>query len=428
MTSLMDRAFGNKAPVAYAASNTPRSFSTMLGLNRGNKVRQMESMGSVGTLFSIVELISESMGAIEWKLYRKSDGRGKISGDDRREVLDHSALTVWNKPNNFYTGQQFRETLQQHIELSGENCFFPVLDERMPQLGPIELWPVRPDRITPIPSRKEFIAGYEYRGVDGETVPFKTNEVLRMLKPDPIDPYRGMSVVQALMADLESTKYAAQWNRNFFLNSAQPGGIIEVPERLSEPQFDELVSRWNEQHRGVSRAHRVAFLEQGKWVDNSYSMKDMQFVQMREISRDVVMEGFRIHKHMLGISDDVNRANAVAADYTFAKRLIVPRANKWRDLLNTQYLPLFGTSTKGLEFDYSSPVGESEEEENAERDSKVKALVALVAQGADPVEACKYLELPPMSFTKSQPAVQPAQPAVPQAPGTGAIPDGQGPA
>ena len=45
----------------------------------------------------------------------------------------------------------------------------------------------------------------------------------------------------------------------------------------SDPVGIVSMVQWEEQHRGVSRAHRVAILEQGKWIDRKYTMRDMQF-------------------------------------------------------------------------------------------------------------------------------------------------------
>jgi hypothetical protein len=59
---------------------------------------------------------------------------------------------------------------------------------------------------------------------------------------------------------------------------------------------------------------------------------------------------------MLGLSEEVNRATAQAAEYVFGKWLIVPRLERIKQALNDEFLPLFGPTTKGLEFDYESPV------------------------------------------------------------------------
>src|SRR3546814_12693954 len=80
------------------------------------------------TLFrAIVHATSEATGRVDWRLYRKSLTGAK---EDRVEVLQHPALVVWNKPNAFMTRQELVESVQQHVDLTGEGwCAFPK-DER----------------------------------------------------------------------------------------------------------------------------------------------------------------------------------------------------------------------------------------------------------------------------------------------------------
>src|SRR3546814_5064049 len=54
----------------------------------------------------------------------------------------------------------------------------------------------------------------------------------------------------------------------------------------------------------------------------------MQFAELTNVSRDMIRESFLIHKHILGQSEDVNLANALAADEAFAERLVVPRLER----------------------------------------------------------------------------------------------------
>ncbi|KKK81335.1 hypothetical protein LCGC14_2814460, partial [marine sediment metagenome] len=60
------------------------------------------------------------------------------------------------------------------------------------------------------------------------------DDVVQLKMPNPLDPYRGMGPVQSILADLDSERYSAAWNRNFFINGAEPGGIIEVDRRLDD--------------------------------------------------------------------------------------------------------------------------------------------------------------------------------------------------
>lgn len=344
----------NKAPIPYAPKRSG-GFS-MFGGTRSDKTAELSAMQTLGTVFSIINLTSTAVSQVEWRLYRtRSDGRRVLEGETQRtEVTRHLALEVWNRPNKFYTRGEFVEAEQQHVDLTGEGWWVVGRDPRAS--FPLELWPVRPDRIEPIPDRDDFISGYCYYGPEGEKIPLATNEVIRLRMPNPLDPYRGLGPIQSMLTDIDSAKYSAEWNRNFFLNSAEPGGIIQIDRRLSDDDFNELRDRWNDQHKGVAAAHRVAILEQGQWVDRKFSMRDMQFAELRNVPREMIREAFHVAKSMLGTAEDVNRANAEAGEAHFQKWVTVPRLERFKQALNTQFLPMFGEAAANLEFDYDNPV------------------------------------------------------------------------
>jgi HK97 family phage portal protein len=370
----------------------------------------MRAMGSVGTLFAIVSRLANATAQNEWKLYR-SAASGK--DEDRTEVTSHAALDIWRKPNRFFTGQEFVETFEQHVDLVGEGWWIVGRNPRMRSV-PLELWPVRPDRMMPVPSAEGFLAGYIYLGPDGDQIPLQLDEVIQLRMPNPLDIYRGMGPVQSLLADLDSARYSAEWNRNFFVNGAGPGGILQVEKRLGDDEFAELTARWREQHQGVANAHRVAIVEQGQWVDSTYTMRDMQFAELRNVQREIIREAFGFPKPMLGTVDDSNRANMEAADVMFARWLIQPRLERIKQALNSDFLPLFGTTGKGVEFDYESPVPNDRTADSAELTAKTAAYQVLVNAGVEPDDAAEVCELPRMKIKIVEPLPAPvAPPALP---------------
>lgn len=384
------KALTNKAPVPYSAS---RNLS-LPSIRRNNAEMQMAAMGAVGTLFSIVNRTSNATSQVAWHLYKKIDPR-KGQGQ-REEVTNHLALDIWNKPNQFFTRQEHVEASQQHLDLTGESYWVIAKNPNMNL--PLELWAVRPDRMTPVPHPTEYLTNYIYTGPNGEQIPLKREDVIQLRMPNPLDPYRGMGPVQSILTDIDSSAYAAEYNKNFFLNSAEPGGIIEVDKRLTDDEFDEMVQRWREQHQGVAQAHRVAILEQGKYVPQQYTMRDMQFAQLRDVSREVIREAFGFPKPMLGAVDNVNRANAEAGELMFARWLIIPRLERIKQALNNDFLPQFGITSKGLEFDYDSPVPEDRAADDAERNSKATAAQTLIQAGFDPHDVLDIVGLPYMNF------------------------------
>ncbi len=399
----------NKAPVPYVSrSQVSRLFAEPHGAQA-----QIRSYASNGTLFGIVNRTSTATAAVGWKLFNSAASGKK---EDRTEVTRHHALNVWNNPNPFFTQRRLVETEQQHVDLTGEGWLVVARNPLMRSI-PLELWPVRPDRIRPVPSATEFTAGYIYTGPDGQEIPLELDEVLRLVMPDPDNPYRGLGPVQGLLRTLDTARYSEEWNRNFFLNNAEPGGVIEVEERLGDDEFNEFRDRWAEAHQGVNNAHRVAILENGmKWVDRKYTMKDMQFAELAALNDDKLFVAYGVSKSMLGIVTDVNRANADSGKAMFAEYLTVPRLDRIRDMLNFSYLPLFGAAGKGLEFDYDNPVPPDAEAQDRERTSKATAAKTYVDAGFTGKSVVEALELPDsLVWEKPEPPKPPvmagAQPA-----------------
>lgn len=364
-----------------------------------NMAAGLATYSADATLFAIVSGSAESTSQVTWKLYSKARS-GKI--EDRTEVPpgSHPAQVIWDRPNPFHSGMLFRETGMQHFEATGE---WDWVIDNSPGF-PLNMWCVRPDRLHPVKDYNEYLTGWKYV-FDGEEIPLTLDQVRRVIRPDPNDSYRGMAPVISALADVDTNKLAAEWSRNFFYNNAQPGGMIEYERRLTDVEFKETVQRWREQHKGVGNAHRIGIIEGGKWVDSKYSVKDMDFSALRQLSSEEIRKAYRYPKPMLGTVDDVNRANADAGEYIYGKWFIVPRLNRVRSVLNDDFLPLFGPNDASLyEFDYDpSVIPEDRVQNTAELTAKANAAKAFLDMGYDHIDVEEYLELPAMKWEKPEP-------------------------
>lgn len=385
-------------PVPYVSRW--RNSLTTIGMSSGNRGRaeQLAEYGANGTLYGVVSKLASMTSRVEWKLYQKA-----ASGleEDRTEVTRHAALMVWTRPNGFMPWQEFSEVSQQHLDLAGEAWWVIVRAFNTP----IEMWPIRPDRMTPVESNTDFIAGYIYTSPDGEKVPLAREDVIMIRTPAPLDIYRGMSAVVPLESDLDAQGTQSAWASSFFRNAAQPGGIIEVDRVLQDEEFEEMVTRWAQQHQGVSNAGRVAILEQAKFTPLSYSQRDMQYVESRGFTKQAILDAYGFPKFGLGDVDDVNRATAQASLALMAETLTVPRLDRLKAAANFEFLPMFGPTTKNLELDYVNPVPPDAETENATLTAKTAAWATLVREGADPDEAADVVGLPRMKVEKPEPKV-----------------------
>lgn len=386
----------NAVPVPFAGQ---RAMPSLFGRSRGasSRTEQLDAMGSMGTIYAIVTKLASATASADWHLYRKA--RSGLDAD-RTEITKHAAIDVWNHPNAFMTRNEFVEVMQQHLDLSGESEWLVETAPGFEGAGPLGLWPIRPDRMEPVPSATDFLAGWVYSGPDGQQVPLTVAEVIQLRSPDPTDPYRGLGPVQTVLADIEGSRFAADYNRNFFLNSGEPGGVLMAPETLTDPEFNDLRDRWAQTHRGISKAHQVAVLEGGvTYQPTAITQRDMQFSELRTLSSEMVRQAFGFPKPLLGSVDDVNRANAEAGEYVFSKWLIVPRLDRVKGALNNDFLPKFGPTADGLEWDYDSPVPADDVAESGVLTAKIGAVSALVASGFDPADVLAMLGLPALGYS-----------------------------
>lgn len=377
----------DEAPVPYASTSP---FGIPSGTAETVGEAAYDAYGSVGTLFAIVRALGDAVSSVEWHLYRRTSARDKTK---RTEVMGSAFMTVWDRPNPFFSGRFFRETVQQHIDLVGEG--FIILNK----IGNVivEMWHARPDRMHPVKHPTKYLTGWIYMGPDGEEVPLTTDQVIQIKLPNPGDTYRGMGPVQTLLADIDAARYSAEWNRNFFINGARPGGIIEVDYKMSDPEFNAFVARWRQQHRGVANAHRVAVLENAVWKDTSFSMQDMQFTELRNLPREIIREAFAFPKPMLGTVDDVNRANAAAGKEIMAENQTVPRLSRWKDVINTFLLPQFANGAS-LVLDFDNPVPINSEDADRERKTQTDGVFRLAMVGFDGNDAAQAMGLPEMKW------------------------------
>lgn len=417
MKSALARMSGARKPPMPldGASSFRRGHSFSLGVGRGDRETMMRQFGMSGTINSIVSLMAQSAATPTWRVYKKQpvDGRRRYTTADQRvdqrvEMVSHPAIDLLNNPNDMNSGFEFREATWQHLELTGETFWILNMDRGFPTA----MWYVRPDRMEPVHAPDGMLLGWMYTGPSGEQVPFKADEVILEKYPDPLDPFRGAGPVASILPNIQQQRYATEYQRNVFLNGADPGGVITVPHALTDREYDELIERWRESHRGVARAGHVGVLEDGmNYAPTGRANKDMDYVELRLTNRDEMREAWRVHKAMLGTSDDVNRANAQTAEEVFIAWSILPRLNRRRDTLNSKLLPLFGSTGTGVEFDYDDPSPVNAENAAAEMVAKAQAFAQLVQAGVDPHDALETVGLPDMDMAADAvPGQLPASP------------------
>jgi HK97 family phage portal protein len=334
-------------------------------------------------VYTCVNAIAEEVANIDLRLM-KWTSKGNI------EIYDHIALDLLKNVNNFSTSSMLFLGTQSYLELSGNTYWY--LPKGNVTQKPAEIWLLDPTRMTVVRDSTEVISGYVYMNEKGAKIPVDVDEILHFKRFNPLDRYYGMGTVQAAAMAIDIDNYSAQWNKNFFYNSAVPSAVLETPEEITDEEYNRLKANWESKYQGLDNAHRLAILQGGMtYKPMNMTQKEMDFLEQRKFTRDEIMAMFRVPKTILGITDDVNRANAEASEYVFAKRVVQPRMQFLVDHLNEFYLPLFKVDPNTMWFEFDDPVPENVELDitykgSGIRDGWLTPNEAREMEGLSPVE------------------------------------------
>ena len=324
----------------------------------------LRAYGDIGWWHSVNFRIAMGLSEVKWTL---SD----VSNREKpKQIHNHKILDLLYQVNPFQTSNEFIALDSIYMESVGES-FWAINNNALDE--PSELVLPYPHKMSVVPSREfPFVKGYVY-GSGADVIPFGVNEIIHFKYPNPLNQYRGMGSAQAIGLELDSELYSSQWIRQFFFNSARPDGVIQFDYNLSDEQFEKLRKQWQEKYKGVSKAHQVALLEGGgKYIQIANSVKDMDFPDLKLKNRDSILGVVGMPLSVMGISENVNKANAEAGDYTFARWIIKPRLDWKVAKLQEQLLPKFRNS-QNLKLGYEEVVPETIEQKRDLAESGMRA-------------------------------------------------------
>lgn len=168
---------------------------------------------------------------------------------------------------------------------------------------------------------------------------FPTGSVVPFIDVGTQSPLRGLGATEALRRRLLADFAAETLDIRAAENGGIPGFWLATDEVFAEPQLDQMEARLEARHNSPSRHLKPALLHGGfKIQDVAWTPRDMENLEMRTWSRDAILAAFGVTKPILGITDDVNRANAREAKAVFWEETIIPQQSVFETTLRDSML------------------------------------------------------------------------------------------
>jgi HK97 family phage portal protein len=119
-----------------------------------------------------------------------------------------------------------------------------------------------------------------------------------------------------------------EYGAKFFANGAAPGGVLEHPGTIKDPQ--KIKESWNAAYQGSGNSHRVAVLEEGmKYQPIGISPEQAQFLETRKFQINEIARIFRVPPHMLADLEKSSFSNIEQQSLEFVKYTLDPWVVRW---------------------------------------------------------------------------------------------------
>ncbi len=235
-------------------------------------------------------------------------------GMKRNKDLAHPAYTLLAKKANQGLGAFiFRQTIQANAMVHGNGYAYI---KRRGDGEPDSLWPLDSERTWPMRQDGELYYVTEtFIDKQGNPVPaayvFGTpgswrQEIIAVddmlhIRGLGFDGLQGYSIIQIASEVFGSAIAKRQYGSVLFKNNARPGGVLQTPGKLQPEQVARLRETWEQFHRGVENAHRVAILESGlTFAATQFSAEDAQLLQALEMDLLEISNFTGVPAHKLG--------------------------------------------------------------------------------------------------------------------------------
>lgn len=318
------------------------SFSFLFGGTSSGKTVNERTAMQTTAVYACVRILAEAIAGLPLHVYRYKDNGGKerISGHSLYHILH-------DEPNPEMTSFVFRETLMSHLLLWG-NAYAQIVRDGRGRV--IALYPLLPNKME-VSRASNGELYYTYRrdcnesrlNPDFSTITLRKDEVLHIpgLGFDGLIGYSPIAMAKnAIGMALATEEYGAA----FFANGANPGGVLEHPGVVKDPQ--RVKDSWNSVYKGSSNAHRVAVLEEGmKFQAIGIPPEQAQFLETRKFQINEIARIFRVPPHMVGDLEKSSFSNIEQQSLEFVKYTLDPWVVRWeQSLQQSLFLPSEKTS------------------------------------------------------------------------------------
>jgi len=247
--------------------------------------------------------------------------------------------------------ETFEET-QIFLDITGDSYWLLEMNDSIGIPSNIFLLPSQLVKI--VPDKNRFIKGYLY-GAGPEKQKLNPEDVVHFRNPNPRDIYYGMGCLEAAVLEHDLADAMNTYEQALNSNMAVPPILISYDGNIQDGEMQRVEAEWNKALMGLAKTGKVKVADKRFKVEKlAFGPRELNFLQGRKWTRDVIAAAFGVPVSLLTI-EDVNRANAAAGMPMYEQISIKPRLRKIENKINQDIIPFYNEPRLFVAFDENVP-------------------------------------------------------------------------
>ncbi|MFW5855772.1 MAG: phage portal protein, partial [Bacillota bacterium] len=236
-------------------------------------------------------------------------------------------------PNPLITGNNLLKLEVNHRHLAGNAIWWKNIVSGQP----VELWPIKPDRIGPLIREDGTILAYKYKSEgSAKRIKIPPEEIIHFQFVNPSDFNWGMSPLKAASKVIDTDTAAVDHNKKILDNSAVSSGVLTYNHDLTREQWEAARKRVNEHMENPGMPWVIG--NDANWDQLTFSIEELQLHELRNMSMYEIHAAFDVDPLLTGAPDTASRANKKEAKREFWQDNIIPYLESLKEGLENNLL------------------------------------------------------------------------------------------
>jgi len=288
----------------------------------GIAVDELRAM-QASAVFACVKVLSETVASLPFFLYKNEKGK-KVKSTEHPlyEVLHDLA-------NEETTSMNFREAMMASLLLYG-NGYARIIRDKNGHV--CSLWFLKPQYMKVERDTATKRLKYTYSDIEtGAAIVYEPNQVFHVVGLS-YDGIKGISPIDQAREAVGLALATEEFGAKFFANGARPGGVLEHPGVLKDPE--KLRESWNKVYQGSRNSHKIAVLEEGvKYKEIGIPPEQAQFLETRKFQINEICRIFRVPPHLIGDLERSTFSNIEHQSIEFVTHTVRPWLVRWEQAI-----------------------------------------------------------------------------------------------